>query len=99
MGCQLGLRRLRGGHQSLEMPLTFMPMLSPGSAIGIVVWCISIDLTSAVLLDGMKTRFCAWFEYACFDSADWDCADAGDAVDVLDWNTEWFVGWFCWEFE
>ena len=34
-----------------------MPMLSPGSAIGIWVWCISIDLTSAVLLDGMKIRF------------------------------------------
>ena len=38
-----------------DIPLTFMPMLSPGSATGIEEWCISIDLTSPVLFEGMKT--------------------------------------------
>ena len=40
----------------LDMPLTFIPMLSPGSATGMRVWCISMDFTSAVLLDGMKIK-------------------------------------------
>jgi len=37
-----------------------------------------------------------WLQDTGFDSADWHCADTGDLVDVLEWETEWLVGRSLW---
>src|SRR3990172_12281693 len=34
------------------------------------------------------------FQYSCLDSANWDGADSGDAVDILYWNAQRLVGGF-----
>jgi len=37
-----------------------------------------------------------WLEDTGFDSADWDCADTTDLVDVLKWDSEWLFSWSLW---
>ena len=69
---------------AFPMPLTFIPMLSPGSANGITVWCISSDLSSPTLLLGMKISVCPGFRTPVSNSANRNCADACEAVNDLD---------------
>jgi len=33
----------------------------------------------------------SWFEDTGLDSADWDCSDTRDLVDILEWESEWLV--------
>ena len=38
----------------------------------------------------------AWLHCAGFDTADWNCTDTVDLVDILEWKTEWLVEWALW---
>jgi len=32
-----------------------------------------------------------WFDQTSLDTTDWDCSDTTDFVDILEWESEWFV--------
>jgi len=37
-----------------------------------------------------------WFDETSFDTTDWDCSDTTNFVDILEWESKWFVGWTGW---
>ena len=37
-----------------------------------------------------------WLDNTSFNTANWDCSDTTDLVDILEWETEWLVGWTGW---
>ena len=37
-----------------------------------------------------------WFDETSFNTTDWDCSNTTDFVDILEWESKWFVGWTAW---
>ena len=38
----------------------------------------------------------SWLDDTSLDSADWDCSDTRDLVDILEWESEWLEYWSLW---
>jgi len=38
----------------------------------------------------------SWFQQTGLNSTDWDRTDTGDLEDVVDWKSQWLVGWSDW---
>ena len=37
-----------------------------------------------------------WLDDTSLNTADWDCSDTTNFVNILEWETEWLVGWTLW---
>ena len=37
-----------------------------------------------------------WFDKTGFDTTNWDCSNTTDFVDILEWESKWFVDWTGW---
>merc|ERR1712113_599600 len=78
-----------------EIFFTLKPTLSPGSASGRLVMHLNrLDFSGDGL--GSESDNHAGFDDASFDTTNWDGSDTTNFVDVLEWQTEWFVAWANW---
>merc|ERR1711990_521628 len=77
-----------------ETFLTLNPTLSPGSAWERDSWCISTDF-SGQLRWGESHKH-TWLDDTGLNTADWDCSDTANFVDILEGKSKWLVGWSGW---
>lgn len=45
---------------------------------------------------GCESYYHAWLDYSCLNTSNWHGTNARDLVDVLEWESEWFVAWSDW---
>lgn len=54
--------------------------------------------TIGINFDWRESDCCSWLKDTGFNSTDWHSSDTWDFVNILQWQSEWFVSWSLWWF-